>query len=151
MKNCESITTNNEELKNLNEYLRHQLGESMKQKRKILANYSSSPGSAHEEESESDNHPVVSYSEEEHQKRPRRGRRYQLNINNFRGKALEIEDKLNPNDFSECLHTVERLFDFVEIREEKKVKVVALMLGKVCILFSGLTCVPKEFDKKREH
>ena len=46
MKNCEAITTTNEELKNYNEYLRYQLGESLKQKRKILASASSSPGSA---------------------------------------------------------------------------------------------------------
>jgi len=43
MKNFEAINTNNEELKNKNAYLRHQLAESMRQKRKNLVNSSSSP------------------------------------------------------------------------------------------------------------
>lgn len=64
MKNCKAITATNEELKNQNKYIRHQLGESLKQKRKILASSSSSPGSAQEEESERDHHPLVSSSDE---------------------------------------------------------------------------------------
>ena len=36
MKNCEAITTTNEELKSHNEYFRCRVSESMKQKKKIL-------------------------------------------------------------------------------------------------------------------
>jgi len=51
MKNCESLQAHNEEMTNQNAYLRRQLGELMKQKRREIRSSSSSrpPGSAGEE------------------------------------------------------------------------------------------------------
>ena len=141
--NCEAITTTNEELLNQNEYLRRQLGESLKQKGKILASSSSPPCLAQEEESERDHHPLVSSSEEEPQRRPRRGRRFQPNLNDFRVNVSEFEGKLDLDHFFEWLHTIERVFDFKEIPKEKKVKLLLSSLESIH-LFGGLICVPRE-------
>ena len=48
----------------------------MKQKRKILDSSSNLPNFAQEEESKRDSHPFASSSEEEPQRRPRRGRKH---------------------------------------------------------------------------
>jgi len=69
MKNYETVVSSNEELNNHIEYLRRQLDELMKQKKKILT---SSSGSMGKEESEKDCNPLDSSSEEEPQRRLRR-------------------------------------------------------------------------------
>ena len=116
MKNYKSITSSNEELKNQSEYLRCQLGESMKpKKKKILA---SSSGSVCKEDSEEDSNPLVSSSEEELQRRSWSNRMYSSNLNDFR---VEI---------SEWLHTVQRVFDYKGVSEAKEVKLIAIKLRK---------------------
>ena len=72
-----------------------------------------------------DSHPLVSSSEKQPQRRPRIGRRFQPNQNDFRVEVMEFEGKLNPDDFLEWLHTVKRVFDFKGIPEEKKLKLIA--------------------------
>jgi len=67
IKNCETMNATNEELINQNAYLKHQLSDFMRQKRKAAASShsSSSPGSAQEEEREKHNHHFASFGEEE--------------------------------------------------------------------------------------
>jgi len=43
---------------------------------------------------------------------------------------LEFERMLDPDKFLNWLHTVERVFDYKDILEDKKVKLVALRLRK---------------------
>ena len=54
MKNCEYLQARNEEAANQNEYLRRQLGDSLRQKRRELRSVSSAspPGSARDDEEE---------------------------------------------------------------------------------------------------
>lgn len=43
---------------------------------------------------------------------------------------LEFEGKLQPDDFLDWIQIVERVFDFKEVPEDHKVKLVALKLRK---------------------
>ena len=71
MKSYQYVSSSNRELKNQNNYLRRQLGEAMKQKKKALA---SSSGSVQGEVSYEGSNPLESSSEEEPQGKPRRKR-----------------------------------------------------------------------------
>jgi len=48
----------------------------------------------------------------------------------FRLKKYTEEGRLDPNEFLKWLHTVERVFDYKEIPEDKNVKLIALELNK---------------------
>jgi len=102
----------------------------LKQKRRELRSSSSSrpPGSARGEEEEEEPHFNGSSSEDVSPRSHRRGRRQSTNYNDFKVDNLEFEGKLDPDDFIEWLQTVERIFDYKEIPEDKKVKIVALKL-----------------------
>ena len=110
----------------------------MKQKRRELRSSSSSrpPGSAREEEEEEQPPSHGSASEEASPRSHRRGRRHTTNFNDFKVDIQEFEGKLDPDDFIEWLQTVERIFDYKEIPEDKKVKIVALKLRKYALLWS---------------
>ena len=58
-----------------------------------------------------------------HHKQPFRHDDIKVDIPNFEG-------KLQPDDFVDWLQTVERVFEYKEIREERKVKIIALKLKK---------------------
>ena len=60
----------------------------------------------------------------------------------------EFEGKLDPNEFIEWLQTVERIFDFKEIPEDNKVKIVALRLRKYAP-YGGQTLMLRELEKGR--
>ena len=119
MKSYQFILYFNEQLKNQNEYLRHQSDEVTKQTKKALVSPS---GSVHGEESEAASNPLDSLCEEEPSRRPRRDRRYSFNSNNFRVEISKFEGKPSSDEFLEGLHMVERIFDYEEVPEEKKVK-----------------------------
>jgi len=48
----------------------------------------------------------------------------------FRVEIPEFEGQLNPDDFLDWLNTAERVFRYKEVRDDKKVKLVALKLRK---------------------
>ena len=48
----------------------------------------------------------------------------------FKVEIPEFEGQLNPDDFLEWLSTVERVFEYKDIPDDKKVKLVALKLRK---------------------
>ena len=48
----------------------------------------------------------------------------------FKVDIPEFEGKLDPDEFLDWLQTVERVFDFKDIPDEKKVKLVALKLRR---------------------
>jgi len=109
----------------------------MKQKRRELRSSSSSrpPGSAREEEEEEQPPSHGSASEEASPRSHRRGRRQMSNFNDFKVDIPEFEGKLDPDEFIEWLQTVERIFDYKEIPDDKKVKIVALKLRKYASLW----------------
>jgi len=64
---------------------------------------------------------------------PRRGRRH--NFNDFTVDISEFEGELDLKEFLEWMQTVERIFEYKEISEDKKVKLVALKLRKYASLW----------------
>ena len=122
-----------QELDHQNEYLRKQLKQSMKQKQRILESPTGSNPDDLEEDIESQH---SGFEREEEQRRtPRREWRTPSNPNDFRVELPEFEGKLDPDEFLEWLSTVERIFDYKEVPEDKKVKLVALRLRKYASLW----------------
>jgi len=71
-----------------------------------------------------------SVNEEEEPRTPFRARSPTFNVssNDFRVDIPEFEGKLDPEEFLDWLSTVERVFEYKDVPEDKKVKLVALKL-----------------------
>ena len=117
MKNYEALRLQDKEIKNHNEYLRCQLGESMKQRQKELRipRSSNSSESDQEEDNHDEGHHLNSSGEEDPCRRPRRNRRNASNFEDIKVEVPEFERRLNPDEFSELLQTIERIFDYKKI------------------------------------
>ena len=132
-KQLQEMSVSNQELKAKNEYLRKQLGNNMKQKQK-LQEPSIRIGTDYGHEEEASN--ALSDSEEDVPfGRTQRRTWPTFNSNEFKVEIPEFEGKLDPDEFIEWLQTVERIFKFKEIPEDKKVKIVALRLRKYASLW----------------
>ena len=128
--------------------MRRQIEETKKQTMRVEK---SSSISIHEEDGESSSYSLSSLREKGyHKKNPMRKWRPTSNSNDFRVQIPEFEGKLDPDEFLEWLHIVERIFEYKEVPEDKKVKLVALRLRSMP-LYDGLTFVQKglEIEKKR--
>ena len=135
-KNFEYLQAQNEEKEAQNNYLRRQLDVFMKEKRRNLKSSSSSrrPGSARAREE--DEPPFDGSSNGDDSPRfPRREPRQVTNFNEFKVNIPEFEGKLDPDDFLEWIQMVERVFEYKEIPDEQKVKVIALKLRKYASLW----------------
>ena len=86
------------------------------------------------------NHEVDSSSEEEPTRMMRGEPRFQANSNDFRVKVPEFEGKLDPEEFLDWLHTVKRVFEYKDIPDDKKVKLVALRLRKYASMWWANLC-----------
>jgi len=117
-------------LEKQNEYLRKQPGDDTKQKQKALE----SPSASVHNEDEASNLNSSS-SDKEPRRRVRGARRTPQNSNDFKVEIPEFEGKLDPDEFLEWLHTVERVFDYKDIPDDKKVKLVALRLQRYASLW----------------
>jgi len=122
------LTQRLKEMAQQNDYLRKQVGNSLKQKQQVLESTSGSNPRKVNEEAESQ-HSEYEINEELG-RTPRSERWTPTNSNDFRDELPEFEGKLDPDEFLEWLHTVERIFEYKEVTEEKKVKFVALRLEK---------------------
>jgi hypothetical protein len=113
------------------EYLRRQLDQAMRRNRKEIQSSKSSSRSHSEEEEEggSESNPFGT-SEEEEVREPRRRRRSKPSTMDFKVEIPEFEGQLNPDDFLDWLSTVERVFEYKDIPDDKKVKLVALKVHK---------------------
>jgi len=60
----------------------------------------------------------------------------------------EFEGKLDVDEFLEWLHTFERVFDYKEIPEDKKVKIFTLTLRKYSCLWSTNLCAKRVRKRK---
>jgi len=58
----------------------------------------------------------------------------QANTNDFKVEIPEFEGKLDIEEFLDRLHTVECVFKYKDVQEDKKVKLVALRLRKYASL-----------------
>jgi len=114
LKNNHEITSSNQELKSSNqelqaqnEYLRKQLRIFLKQKQKACEEpIQSQPWSQEQVFS----HTLDSSSEDEPLGITRQDSWNQASANDFKIEILEFEGKLDPEDFLDWLHTVERVF-----------------------------------------
>jgi len=129
------------------EYLRKQLGKSMKQK---ICNLESPSGSNPEDLSEAESQHSV--NEDKEPRTPVRARRPTFNVNsdNFRVDIPEFEGKLDPEEFLGWLSTVERVFEYKDVPEDKKVKLVALKLRKYASLWWTNLCAKRIRNRKEK-
>jgi len=147
MKSYQTISSSNLELENHNVYLRHQLEETKKQTRSVEK---SSFRSIHEDDRESSSYSSSSLREKEsHKKTPSRNWHPTSNFDEFRVKILEFEQKLT-DEFLEWLHTAEWIFEYKEVLEDKKVKLVALHLRKYASLWWTNVCAKRVRDRKEK-
>jgi len=72
------------------------------------------------------------------------------NSNNFGVDIPQFEGKLNPDEFLEWLHTVERIFKYKEVLDDKKTKLVAPWLGKYASLWWTNFCAERVVDLKEK-
>jgi len=56
------------------------------------------------------------------------------NCNDIRVEIPKFEGKHDPDEFLELLHTIEHIFEYKEVSEDKKVKFIALRLRKYASL-----------------
>ena len=105
----------------------------MKQKQKLFE-VGEQSGTKYKAEEEASN--ASSYSDDEIPfERRRRVVRPTFNSNDFKVEIPEFEGKLDPDEFLEWLQTVERIFEYKEIPDDRKVKLVALRLRKYASLW----------------
>ena len=72
------------------------------------------------------------------------------NINDFKVEFSEFEGKLDLDEFLEWLHTVERIFEYEEVPDDKKVKLVAPRLRKHTSLWWTNLCAKRVRDQKEK-
>ena len=117
----------NQETQAQNEYLRKELGSVLKQKQKLNEDTLQFEPRGREQVF---SHEVESLSEEEPTIMVRGEPWFQANSNDFRVEVPEFEVKLDPEEFLDWLHSVERVFEYKDVPGDKKVKLVALRLKK---------------------
>ena len=66
--------------------------------------------------------------------------RMQVNTNDFEVEILKFDGKLDPEEFLDWLHTVECVFEYKDIPEDNKVKVLALRHCKYASLWWTNLC-----------
>jgi len=128
-------------------YLRNQLGKSLKKK---IRNLESPSGSNQEELSEAESQHSVNEDEDPRTTARARRSNYNFNSNEFRVDIPEFEGKLDPEEFLDWLNTVERVFDYKEVPEDKKVKLVALKLRKYASLWWTNLCTKRTRSQKEK-
>ena len=108
------------------EYLRKQHEQGMRNnRREIQSSHYTSESNAVEHEYE--RNPFTS-SEEEGERRPRipwEGKQLALD---FKVEILEFESQLNPDGFIDWINTFGRVFEYKDVPDDKKVKLIALNL-----------------------
>jgi len=141
----QELKSSNQELQAQNEYLRKQLGIFLKQKRQLNEASFFSPPRGQEQVF---SHTLDSSSEDEPLRMTRQDSHVQANSNHFRVEIPEFEGKLDPEDFLDWLHTVERVFEYKDIPEDKKVKLIALRLRKYASLWWTNLCAKRVRERK---
>ena len=78
----------------------------------------------------------------------RQSPRIEARANDFKIEIPEFEGKLDPEDLLDWLHTVERIFEYKDIPEDKKVKLIALRLRKYGSLWWTNLCAKRVRERK---
>jgi len=146
MQSYQTVIAQNEEIKDHNNYLKKQLEQSERQKRRTRESPASSTPedlSHHSEEVEGEPEPS--------RRTPRR--EWSIpppNSNDFRIELPEFERKLDPDEFLDWLYTIERIFEYKEIPAESKVKLVALKLRKYASIWWTNLCAKRIRNRKEK-
>ena len=74
------------------------------------------------------NHTLDSSSEDEPLRMTSQTPQIQASTNGFKVKVQQFEGKLDTEEFLDWVHRVERVFEYKDILEDKKAKLVALRL-----------------------
>ena len=93
-------------------------------------------------------HTLDSSSEDEPLRMTRQDSHVQASSNDFKIEVPEFEGKLDPEDFLDWLHTVERIFEYKDIPDNKKVKLIALRLRKYASLWWTNLCAKRVRERK---
>jgi len=128
-----------------NEYLRKQLGSILKQKQKLNEDTLQSEPREREQVFI---HKVESSSKEEPIRMARGEPQFHANTNDFRVEVPEFEVKLDPEEFLDWLHSVERVFEYKDVPGDKKVKLVALRLKKYASMWWTNVCAKRLRERK---
>ena len=110
-------------------YLQAQLGQLMRERRRDLRDYPRSSDSNEPDGSNSKDNPFGSSSKSSRSSR-RQVRCAREAQNDFRVDIPEFEGKLDLDEFLHWLQTVESVFDYKDILDEEKVKLIALKLRR---------------------
>jgi len=104
----------------------------VQQKRRDLRSFRSASKQANSNDSEEEESNSLGDSREDvYARRSRRHHRpHDWSYNDFKVDILKFEGQLDPDLFLDWLQTVERFFEFKDIPEETKVKIVALKFRK---------------------
>jgi len=70
------------------------------------------------------------------------------NSTDFKVEIPEFEGELNLDEFLDWLRTVEHIFDYKDIPEDQKVKLVALRLRKCVSLWWANHCTKRTRNRK---
>jgi len=74
--------------------------------------------------------------------------RFQANIVDFKVEIPEFEGKLDLEEFLDWLHTVKRVFEYKDVPEDKRIKLVALRLRKYESLWWTNLCAKQVRERK---
>jgi len=97
-------------------------------------------------------HEVDSSTEDEPMRMTRAEPQMQANTNDFKVKIREFKGKLDPKEFLNWMHTVERVFEYKDVPKDKKVKLVALRLRTyACLWWTNLSAKRVRERKPRIH
>jgi len=111
-------------------YLQTELAQLLEEKRRGNRSPSHSRTQEDSDESEREERSNVVNSNYEEDTPRRARRRQESGLGDFRVDIPEFEGQLAPDHFRDWLQTVERIFEYREVPENKKVKLVALKLRK---------------------
>ena len=104
--------------------------------------------SVHEDDAKASSNSLRSSSEKESHRNSRRERKPSTNSSDFRVKIPKFEDKFDLDAFIEWLSTAKKIFEYKEISEDKKVKLVALNLRKYVSLWKTNLCARRIGNQK---
>ena len=117
----EALMRNFEEVRSQNEYLKKQLARSMSNQRRNLRSTPSRESSESEQDHEDEDSNPFASSNDEGRRRARRNQRSSHSSLDFKVEIPEFEGRLEPDEFLEWLQTVERVFEYKDVPEDKKV------------------------------
>jgi len=134
-----------QETKAQNEYLRKEPSAFLKQKQKVNKEPLQTEARRHKRVF---SHNIDSSSEDEPLRMAGLEPRIQANSNYFKIEIAECEGKIDPKEFLDWLHTAERVFEYKDVSEDKKVKLLALRLRKYTSLWWANMCAKRVRERK---